>query len=127
MRTAAFRQWLAKADELTPAQRQRTITVLQPPERASSDGVAGVLDQAPVCPRCQHRPCGRWGRAHGLPRYRCAACGKTFNALTGTSLARLRHRVRWAEYAQALIDGNSVRRAAQRRPRRPTSHIPRSI
>jgi hypothetical protein len=49
-----------------------------------------------------------------LPRYRCAACGKTFNALSGTPLARLRHRECWGEYARALIDGDSVRAAARR-------------
>jgi transposase-like protein len=30
--------------------------------------------------------------AHGLQRYRCVDCARSFNALTGTPLARLRHR-----------------------------------
>jgi hypothetical protein len=50
----------------------------------------------------------------GLPRFRCAACGRTFNALTGTPLARLRQRARWGEYAGALIEGERVRAAARR-------------
>lgn len=114
MRTEAFHQWLARTGERTPAQRQRAIAVLQPPEQTAGNWVASVLDQAPPCPCCGHHPCGRWGRAQGVPRYRCAACGKTFNALTGTPLARLRHRERWEEYTRALIDGNTVRHAAQR-------------
>ena len=32
----------------------------------------------------------RWGASGGLPRYRCGECQRTFNPLTGTSLARLR-------------------------------------
>lgn len=48
----------------------------------------------------------------GLQRYRCRDCGRTFNALTGTQLVRLRHRERWPGQAQALIDGLSVTKAA---------------
>jgi hypothetical protein len=44
---------------------------------------------------------------------RCRVCGKTSNALTGTPLARLRKREQWLGYAQALIEGVSVRQAAQ--------------
>lgn len=60
------------------------------------------------------RSAGLGGKAHGLPQWRCAACGKTVNALTGTPLAPLRHRERWGEYALALIDGETVRAAARR-------------
>ncbi len=37
----------------------------------------------------------------------------TFNALTGTPLARLRHRDKWLLQAQALDQGLSVRKAAR--------------
>jgi hypothetical protein len=102
MRTDAFHLWLSQADALTAAQRRRALEVLRQ-ERKLPDPLAGILAVEPACPRCHHRPCGRWGNAHGLPRYRCGACGKTFNALSGTPLARLRHRECWGEYAQALI------------------------
>ncbi len=67
------------------------------------------------CPHCQAsaeqlRP---WGRRHGLARLRCHSCGKTSNALTGTPLARLRKREQWLSYGQSLVDGVSVRKAAQ--------------
>jgi transposase-like protein len=113
MRTDAFHLWLSQADALTAAQRRRALEVLRQ-ERKLPDPLAGILAVEPACPRCHHRPCGRWGNAHGLPRYRCGACGKTFNALSGTPLARLRHRECWGEYAQALIDGDTVRAAARR-------------
>lgn len=108
-----FRHWLSKITELSSAQREQALEKLgqeHPPE----DPIGSVVKAAPVCPRCHHRPCGRWGQAHGLPRYRCGACHKTFNPLTGTPLARLRHRERWPTYAQALIDGATVRQAARR-------------
>jgi transposase-like protein len=106
MRAQAFREWMAKAEDLTPAQRQQAIERLQD-KRAAPDPVAAVLAGRRACPQCGHPVCRGWGRAHGLPRFRCAACGKTFNALTGTPLARLRKRACWGAYAQALIDGLS--------------------
>jgi transposase-like protein len=113
MRTEAFHQWLSQADALTAAQRRRAVEILRQ-ERKLPDSLAGIRAVEPACPHCHHRPCGRWGNAHGLPRYRCSACGKTFNVLSGTPLARLRHRECWDEYAQALIDGDTVRAAARR-------------
>jgi transposase-like protein len=113
MRAEAFRSWLSKAEELTPSQHRRAVEDLRE-ERQAPDPLTAVLDCNPACPHCHHTPCGRWGNASGLPRFRCAACGKTFNALTGTPLAHLRHRECWGEYAQALIDGDTVRAAARR-------------
>src|ERR1700760_4716196 len=66
------------------------------------------------CPHCASRKLQRWGHASGLPRYRCGDCRRTFNALTGTPLARLRMKDRWADQAQALITGESVVKAATR-------------
>ena len=57
---------------------------------------------------------GSWGRSCALRRYRCRARRQTFNALTGTPLARLRKREAWKEYAQALAESMSVRKAAAR-------------
>jgi len=52
--------------------------------------------------------CGFW-----LQRYRCASCYATFNALTGTPLARLRHKEKWLEYTQQLAEGQSVRNSTK--------------
>src|SRR6478752_1955821 len=57
---------------------------------------------APRCPHCGAARLQRWGYASGLRRYRCATCRKTFNALTGTSLARLRKKACWLRYGEAL-------------------------
>lgn len=40
--------------------------------------------------RCGQADVVSWGTASGLLRYRCKACGRTFNALTRTPLAMLR-------------------------------------
>lgn len=83
-------------------------------------GAAGVaaLGQRRVdslgCPHCAQREVVRWGQASGLPRYRCKACLRTFNALTKTPLAKLRLKEHWVTQAAAMIDGVSTARAAQR-------------
>jgi transposase-like protein len=53
----------------------------------------------PVCPHCGHDKISRWGFAQGLQRYRCGACGKTFNEVGGA-------------YAAQRGEGSSVRKAA---------------
>src|SRR3954447_12598937 len=67
---------------------------------------------APRCPHCAVTALQRWGYASGLRRYRCTTCRKTFNALTGTSLAQLRKKERWLAYGEALAAGMSLTKAA---------------
>jgi len=66
------------------------------------------------CPSCQGAHLVRNGQADGLQRFKCRGCGITFNGLTGTPLARLRHRQKWLEQAKVLEEGMSVRKAATR-------------
>jgi len=113
MRADDFHRWLTQADDLTPSQLQQAIEWLNQ-EHRPEDVIRSIVDPEPACPYCHHTPCVHWGNAHGLPRYRCNGCHKTFNALTGTPLAHLRHRECWPMYAQALIEGTTVRAAAGR-------------
>jgi transposase-like protein len=66
------------------------------------------------CPHCGSQKLHRWGHVSGLPRYRCVDCRRSFNALTGTPLARLRKKEQWAAQTQALITGESLVKAAKR-------------
>jgi hypothetical protein len=50
---------------------------------------------AQSCPHCANREVVGWGRSHGLSRFRCESCARTFNALTKTPMARLRKKDRW--------------------------------
>jgi len=67
-----------------------------------------------ACPHCAGSRCHRCGQANGLQRYRCLGCRRSFNALTGTPLARLRLREKWLTYLQCLIGSETVRVAARR-------------
>jgi transposase-like protein len=111
MHTEVFNQWLGQAKSLSPSQRGQALSWFQ--QCTQSEEVLHTTAELPRdCPHCHHDKVVHWGNANGLPRYRCNACGKTFNPLTGTPLAHLRHRECWGPYAQALIEGLSVRKAA---------------
>ena len=89
------------------------------PAASTSEAVSlAVAAQSRVdrtgCPHCGSQRLQRWGHASGLPRYRCGDCRRSFNALTGTPLARLRKKERWAGQTQALITGESLVKAAER-------------
>lgn len=96
MRTEDCHDWLSKVSELTPSQRQQAIDYLTQ-KQEPGEVIGAIVGPNPPCPHCHHAACSRWGNAHGLPRYRCGACCKTFNALTKTPMARLRRREHWTE------------------------------
>jgi len=64
-------------------------------------------------PHCESSSFSRWGRAHQLQRYHCKNCHKTFNALTGRPLAKLRNKEKWLDDAQCLSQNQSIREAAK--------------
>ena len=66
------------------------------------------------CPHCDNHDVVRWGAASALPRYRCKACRRTFNALTKTPLANLRMKDKWTAQTEAMLAGVSTATAAQR-------------
>ena len=45
------------------------------------------------CSTCGADEIVGWIRSNGLPRYRCKACGRTFNAAIGTGMAQLRKNI----------------------------------
>jgi transposase-like protein len=73
------------------------------------------------CPHCAHPEVVHWGTASGMPRYRCKACVRTFNALTKTPLAKLRMKEKWTVQAEAMIEGVSLAKAARRCGVHPTT------
>lgn len=105
---------MQRLKQLTRRQREQLLGVLRPSvdlERACATIEQARADLA--CPHCRGRKLYRHGHDRGLQRYRCCACKKTFNALTGTPLARLRYRERWLAYLDGMLDGKSVRVAAR--------------
>ena len=116
MDSQQFQQLIASLGELTEGQRRTVAAILS--GHGDLAEVTSVIEarfgSQVRCPHCQATNVGSWGRACGLKRYRCRECRKSFNALTGTPLARLRKREAWKTYAQAVADSVSVRKAARR-------------
>jgi len=113
MQARLFEQFLLRLPSLTRRQRDRLLGLLQ--AAAGLDRAVEVIDQPgklPCCPRCQADRPYRHGHANGLQRYRCRICFRTFNGLSGTPLARLRHKAHWLDYLDGMLDARSVRRSA---------------
>src|ERR687884_40394 len=109
MREADFEVLLHLVERLSDEQRAALGRAL-----ASASGepeAVRLIEQAfaaaPRCPHCGAERLQRWGYASGLRRYRCQACRRTFNALTGTSLARLRKKACWVRYGLPAVRANT--------------------
>ena len=102
MNDKAFHFLMLQLGQLTPSQRHQLHSYFQQADTGAADTL--LVEHSPTCcPHCQAsrlRP-----QSAALPLRPC-------NPLTGTPLARLRKRKHWLYYAQALIDGKTVRRAA---------------
>lgn len=115
MRNREMKQMMALASRLTLAQRRELMAALAA-SQASAESVVvieGRVGAQPICAHCQGRHVVRNGQADGLQRYKCRNCGKTFNALTGTPLARLRHKGKWLTQAAVLQQGLIIVKAAE--------------
>ena len=115
MQARKFEPFLKDLAALTRRQRERLIGLLLP--AAQLDRAVDLIEQSTAgrlaCPRCGSQHFHKHGRAHGLQRYRCRACSRTCNGLSGTPLARLRHKGRWLDYLGGMLDSRSIRRAAE--------------
>ena len=99
MKKQKMQRLLALVGRLTRGRRQELVDKLktQSNAEASVEVVESAGSQARACPHCKSERLVRNGMADGLQRYKCRACAKAFNTLTGTPLARLRHKGKWLE------------------------------
>lgn len=112
MRQRDMKRLTAKVPELTHVQRQALMRQLAAMEGQTAS--VGVIEEqmGGQCPHCGSARMVRNGRAHGLQRYKCRACKRSFNALTGTPLARLRQNGKWLAQAEAVREGLTIKQAA---------------
>lgn len=114
MKTMDFKVWIRSIDRMSRSQRDKLRERLA--RKIGADTVVTLIEQsvndAPGCPHCMSTKLYRWGKVCELQRYRCRQCKRTFNALTNTPLARLRHKDKWLNYEQTMIQGLSLRKSA---------------
>lgn len=115
MKSETFEKLMTDLEGLTPEQRQQVserVKTLN--ERADSARLIGErLGTPTVCAHCGGVAVVRFGYSAGQQRFRCKDCGKTFMALTGTSMQRLREREKWVVYAECLSRGMTIRASAE--------------
>jgi transposase-like protein len=116
MKAPKFAKLFSQLPLLNQPQRRQVLAALHP--AAGLDRIigliAGIRSQGRRCPDCGCERCHGHGYANDLQRFRCCACGRTFNDLTGTPLARLRHKGKWLDYLETVLDSRTVRAAAER-------------
>ena len=134
MKAEDFAAWLAAISGMSSAQRAEAFARLEKAGAGGADGVAESSGQGPGkrgrredalgttslerveaqgCPHCAGHEIVGWGRSHGLLRFRCKSCGRTFNGLTKTPMAHLRKKEKWPAHARAMIEGKSLAKTAQ--------------
>ena len=115
MKSLDFQRIAKSVGALSHWQRDRLLSLWREPAagREAIGCIQASFEAVPKCPHCGHEQLHRHGQSDGLQRYRCRACGKTFNALTGTPLARLRHKAKWLGFLQTTLDSMTVRQAAR--------------
>jgi len=111
MQNKAFHRLLHQLDKLTPTQSKQAQEYIK--YKCSIETIEDVTGHIDHCPHCEAKTFHKWGVRSGLQRYKCKECHKTFNALSHTSLARLRHKELWIEYTQDLISSKHIRESAK--------------
>lgn len=115
--SAVNAQITVSVEEFPAASVGIEVSALQPSSRDGTQTLSEAVRQRVEitgCPHCGSHDITLWGRSHGLPRYRCKSCKRTFNALTKTPLAGLRMKDKWLEHSRAMIDGLSLSKTAER-------------
>ena len=114
MKADEFSDLIKAIHQLDHHQRKSLAIALSQLSDASQaiELIESHFDGIGVCPHCGNSKLYRHGSAHGLQRYRCRACHKTFNALSGTPLARLRRRSKWLDYLKTMKQSLPLRQSA---------------
>lgn len=115
MNTESFQKLMAELEGLTAEQRRwvaERVKTLS--ERADSARlIAERLGTPTACAHCASTAVVRFGYTAGHQRFRCKACRRTFQALTGTSVLGLRDQEQFLAYADCLSQGMTVRATAK--------------
>src|SRR4030066_2231434 len=104
MRKRELAKRMSMLDRVTRAQRKTLATALTAVDSktASIEVIERTILARSDCPCCGAPRVVKNGTAHGLQRFKCRDCGKTFTALPGTPLAGLHMRGKWLQAANSV-------------------------
>jgi len=106
MKRRQFKRFFNRLHLLTFKQKAFVANTLKHLEPI--DGMLAHLGVAQTCRHCHSESYYRWGYESGIQRYKCRSCGKTYNALTSTPLAKLRKKEKWYTNAEQMLNGTSI-------------------
>ena len=109
MKASDFKELLDCLPSLSRVQKEKLQRELS--KNVESSPVTELIDQTEgkiVCPDCESEHCCRNGVISGLQRYKCKACQRTFNRLSGTAFARLRQKEKWLDVVESLQSKDSL-------------------
>lgn len=66
-----------------------------------------------TCPHCGKEKIVGHGNYRDMKRYKCKSCKKTFNDLTGTSVAHLHKKAEWQAYLKCIAQSMTLRASAE--------------
>ena len=112
MKVRAFKRLLSQIEKLTINQVKKLQNQLN--EQSFLKVIKSISVEVEHCSHCGGTSLYKWGVRSKLQRYKCKECNKTFNALSNTSLARLRHKEKWNDYAKSLLESSSIEKSAKR-------------
>lgn len=107
--TYSFRHLIAAVGALSPRQLEelvsRALTV-----RSRKEAHADIEHHHEAgCPHCGAAKVQKWGTTRtGIQRQRCAACGRTSSALTGSPLCGLHHFDRFLDMLRDMLSGQPL-------------------
>jgi transposase-like protein len=115
MKARNFKALLKQVSGMSRSQREALSSALT--EASLHEDVAGFIDSQDVtvqCPDCDSTAVQKYGVISGLQRYRCKACRRTFNRLSGTPFSRLRRKEKWLGVMEGLAQKESLNAMSQR-------------
>lgn len=116
MKLIAFKKILSDLHVLTAVECVKANKGLYGREQKvqGSLSLREVEDAIKSYPHCDGKKLIKTGCEDDRQQFKCKDCKKTFNAFTGTPLARLRMSEKHLENADCMVDGMSVRKTAEK-------------
>lgn len=116
MNSKSFKELVQQLTQLSLSQRHKVMRLMTP--EADKKPITSLINSQDqhgvICAHCQSIHIKKWGFDGQLQRYRCHTCHRTFNALSGTPIARLRMKAKWLAHEQVLAEGLTIKKSAER-------------
>lgn len=116
MTTVSFQNILHEVANLNYAQLKKLRHEVQSSIANNQVGQAIADHEETIsnCPHCDSQELSRWGMTkQGIQRFKCKSCSKTFNALAGSPLYRMKKSEKWIDYTKLMWHGVSIRKSAK--------------